>query len=335
MSSSASTLSNNNNNKEASVSVSSSGTKSTPSARLNDLGDQKVSTSSAASKSEPSIDSAAIASAATAVTPMKSQEEIASITESEEKNTSPAPSTASVAVDSSKQDTSAAVTTTLPEAPDAEVNATEQQNEDRVRLSKGINDLTSVKHRGPGRPSKKAPSPMSSAASSAPSSSSSATSPAIKTVTCAWCSEDKSVLKYVLPTPNGDKEFCSELCIAEFRKALKKGACSQCGNVVRPNVAPNREFCSTFCMNKVQTSASARNGKLLLGPVSGSESVQVFIFRHYSFLQLEMPSVARRISMEVAINGTVQLSATSSKIACSPYSIGTHIWQCVTIQMLS
>lgn len=243
------------------MSVSSSGTKHTASATgLNDLADQKVSTSSSPNKSASSVDSTAIASAATAVTPMKSQEEIVSITESEEKNTSPAPSTASeLVVDSTKQDASAAVTTTLTDTSEPDVDGIEHKD-DRSHLSNGINDSNSGKLRGPGRPSKKASSPMSSTASSAPSSSSGATSTAPKTVTCAWCSENKSILKYVLPTPNGDKEFCSELCIAEFRKALKKGACSQCGNVVRPNVAPNREFCSTFCMNKVQMSASGRNG---------------------------------------------------------------------------
>lgn len=90
----------------------------------------------------------------------------------------------------------------------------------------------SVKNRGPGRPSKKSLSTI-----------------------CAWCTENKSALKYVLPTQSGKKEFCSETCIAEFRKAYSKGACQQCDNAIRAN-APNREFCSTFCMNKFQR----RNG---------------------------------------------------------------------------
>lgn len=67
--------------------------------------------------------------------------------------------------------------------------------------------------------------------------------------TCTWCAETKTPLKYVLPTQNGKKEFCSETCIAEFRKAYNKGACVECDNAIRAN-APNREFCSTFCMNK-------------------------------------------------------------------------------------
>lgn len=102
------------------------------------------------------------------------------------------------------------------------------------------------------RPTKKASSPSSSSATVNSLTSSNST--------CGWCSESKTVLKYVLPTMNGDKEFCTEACITEFRKALKKGSCNQCGNVVRPNVAPNREFCSTFCMNKVH-STNGKNSK--------------------------------------------------------------------------
>lgn len=252
MLSNASKLSINNKNKE--TSVSSSDTKSSLATVLNDLGDQKVSTSS------PSIDSAVLSLTATAVTPMKSQEEIVLIIESEEENTLAAPSTDNKVVDKSKRDASAAVTTTIMEPSETDGDAS-KQNEDRNRLSNGINDLNSEKSRGPGRPSNKASSSMSMVASSAPSSSLNETSVADKTVTCTWCSEDKSILKYVLPTPNGDKQFCSTLCIAEFRKALKKGACSQCGNVVRSNVAPNRKFCSTFCMSKVQMSAIGRIGK--------------------------------------------------------------------------
>lgn len=66
---------------------------------------------------------------------------------------------------------------------------------------------------------------------------------------CTWCAESRTPLKYVLPTQNGKKEFCSETCIAEFRKAYSKGACIECDNAIRAN-APHREFCSTFCLNK-------------------------------------------------------------------------------------
>ncbi|XP_055308025.1 polycomb protein Scm-like isoform X2 [Sitodiplosis mosellana] len=69
---------------------------------------------------------------------------------------------------------------------------------------------------------------------------------------CAWCSDNKPILKYVLPTLSGDNlQFCSEMCIAEFRKAVKKGACKQCGSIVRLAVAPNKEYCSLYCMNKI------------------------------------------------------------------------------------
>lgn len=69
--------------------------------------------------------------------------------------------------------------------------------------------------------------------------------------TCTWCGENKTPLLYVFPTQNGKKEFCSETCIAEFRKAYSKGACIECDNVIRGS-APSKEFCSTFCMNKSQ-----------------------------------------------------------------------------------
>lgn len=72
-----------------------------------------------------------------------------------------------------------------------------------------------------------------------------------KRATCTWCAEGKLPLQYVLPTQTGKKEFCSETCIAEFRKAYSKGACTQCDNVIREG-APNKEFCSMMCMNKHQ-----------------------------------------------------------------------------------
>lgn len=75
---------------------------------------------------------------------------------------------------------------------------------------------------------------------------------------CAWCDKRKPLLKYILPTLSGENlEFCSEMCLAQFRKAVKKGACKQCGNAIRPAVAPNREYCSAFCFNKSQP----KNGK--------------------------------------------------------------------------
>ena len=77
---------------------------------------------------------------------------------------------------------------------------------------------------------------------------------------CTWCAETKTPLKYVLPTQNGKKEFCSESCIAEFRKAYNKGACIECDNAIRGN-APTREFCSSFCLNKNKKKSSATNNQ--------------------------------------------------------------------------
>lgn len=74
---------------------------------------------------------------------------------------------------------------------------------------------------------------------------------------CGWCSDNKPILKFILPTLSGENlQFCSEMCLAEFRKAVKKGACKQCGSVVRSAVAPNKDYCSLYCMNK----AMPKNG---------------------------------------------------------------------------
>lgn len=76
---------------------------------------------------------------------------------------------------------------------------------------------------------------------------------------CGWCHDKRSDLNFILPTISGnDLEFCSEVCIVEFRKAVKKGACKQCGNAIRSSIAPNRDFCSIFCWNK----AKPKNGKM-------------------------------------------------------------------------
>ncbi|XP_065093247.1 polycomb protein Scm [Ochlerotatus camptorhynchus] len=83
------------------------------------------------------------------------------------------------------------------------------------------------------------------------SAGSNGTSASSNSSSCIWCGENKNPLKYVLPTQNGKKEFCSETCILEFRKAYSKGACIQCDNVIRAN-APKPNYCSTFCMKKHQ-----------------------------------------------------------------------------------
>ncbi|KAJ8927615.1 hypothetical protein NQ314_019893 [Rhamnusium bicolor] len=77
-----------------------------------------------------------------------------------------------------------------------------------------------------------------------------------KIVICTWCNETKLPLKYVYPTKNGKKDFCSETCLAEFRKAYKKGACIlclQCDNLIKANNSPSKDYCSTYCMIKHQT----------------------------------------------------------------------------------
>ncbi|XP_062561940.1 polycomb protein Scm [Armigeres subalbatus] len=108
-------------------------------------------------------------------------------------------------------------------------------------------------HSSSGRTPRKLTGGSSSAGSNGTSSSSSSVS------SCIWCGEHKNPLKYVLPTQNGKKEFCSETCILEFRKAYSKGACIQCDNVIRAN-APKPNYCSTFCMKKHQKKATVGSG---------------------------------------------------------------------------
>ncbi|XP_069695083.1 polycomb protein Scm isoform X2 [Periplaneta americana] len=81
--------------------------------------------------------------------------------------------------------------------------------------------------------------------------------PSKNKTSCTWCGENKQPLKYVLPTQHGKKEFCSETCLSEFRKAYIKGACLQCDNVIRGTPvrleqqdSSAKDFCSTYCLNK-------------------------------------------------------------------------------------
>lgn len=81
--------------------------------------------------------------------------------------------------------------------------------------------------------------------------------PSKNKTSCTWCGENKQPLKYVLPTQHGKKEFCSETCLSEFRKAYIKGACLYCDNVIRGTPvrveqqdSSAKDFCSTYCLNK-------------------------------------------------------------------------------------
>ncbi|KAK7077941.1 Zinc ion binding [Halocaridina rubra] len=73
--------------------------------------------------------------------------------------------------------------------------------------------------------------------------------------TCTWCSEVKSQLKYVFPTSSGKREFCSEMCLSEYRKAIMKGTCANCSGVIRSTPVKcesssgrRRELCSNECL---------------------------------------------------------------------------------------
>lgn len=159
-----------------------------------------------------------------------------------------------------------------------------QQNKMTTAGSTNVSSPSLSKIRGPGRPSKKGAS------------------------ACTWCGESKLPLKYVFPTQNGKKEFCSETCIAEFRKAYSKGACLQCDNVIRGNSSTSREFCSTFCMNKYQK----KNDKNLINlPVTSThlnntESVSNVLppsagpFQYESFQTFDWSEYLRETGSEAA-----------------------------------
>lgn len=99
--------------------------------------------------------------------------------------------------------------------------------------------------------------------------------PKNKVPCCTWCREMKSTLKYVLPTQHGKKEFCSESCLAEFRKAYLKGSCLHCDNLISDNPirlevqgSATKNFCSTICLSKYQK-------KELLGEQKNAESESI------------------------------------------------------------
>lgn len=131
----------------------------------------------------------------------------------------------------------------------------------------GNTNPTPPKVRGPGRPPK-------------------------KIISCTWCNEGKLPLKYVLPTTNGKKEFCSETCLAEFRKAYVKGACLQCDNVIRCNNAtnnsPSKDFCSTFCMSKHQKKNDLQNNRVLaVAPTTPFDQPSSGPFQYETYQQFD------------------------------------------------
>lgn len=83
--------------------------------------------------------------------------------------------------------------------------------------------------------------------------------PVQKKPRCTWCGSNASPLKYVIPTKECKKEFCSEKCLAEFRKTLLKVTCAQCDGQVRGTPLlfevqnqPSKHFCTPSCLNLYQ-----------------------------------------------------------------------------------
>ncbi|XP_076044049.1 polycomb protein Scm [Oratosquilla oratoria] len=91
--------------------------------------------------------------------------------------------------------------------------------------------------------------------------------------TCTWCSEVKSQLKYVFPTSSGKREFCSETCLSEYRKALMKGTCANCENVIRSTPVKyengpgkRKEVCSSACLKAWVEKEKEREASELASP---------------------------------------------------------------------
>ncbi|XP_026275428.1 polycomb protein SCMH1 isoform X1 [Frankliniella occidentalis] len=72
---------------------------------------------------------------------------------------------------------------------------------------------------------------------------------------CTWCAEKGLTLNFIFPARNGQKEFCSSVCLGEFRKAYNKGSCLYCDGIINgPAVClegnASKHFCSQSCSEK-------------------------------------------------------------------------------------
>ncbi|XP_013775899.2 polycomb protein SCMH1-like isoform X1 [Limulus polyphemus] len=73
---------------------------------------------------------------------------------------------------------------------------------------------------------------------------------------CAWCEEARRDLRFSVTVGHTKKEFCSESCLAEFKKAYLKVSCTLCDSVIHGSPVRLEEqghvkdFCSTDCLQK-------------------------------------------------------------------------------------
>ncbi|GAB6031001.1 hypothetical protein CHUAL_007821 [Chamberlinius hualienensis] len=83
---------------------------------------------------------------------------------------------------------------------------------------------------------------------------------------CAWCGELRRDMKHNLPMLNGKKEFCSDVCLSEYKK---QNLCCNCKGPINNAIVPYedpisnvvREFCSNECLQRYQTRESRSKGK--------------------------------------------------------------------------
>lgn len=80
---------------------------------------------------------------------------------------------------------------------------------------------------------------------------------------CDWCDEEHTQIKYVHET----KEFCTKMCLLAFKQAHSgrspagsghspaRAACVQCDKHIG-SAAKHREFCSTYCLERYQSTTT-------------------------------------------------------------------------------
>ncbi|KAJ1532342.1 hypothetical protein ONE63_000946 [Megalurothrips usitatus] len=96
---------------------------------------------------------------------------------------------------------------------------------------------------------------------------------------CTWCGEKGLSLNFIFPARNGQKDFCSSACLAEFRKAYNKGSCLYCDGIINGAPVcsegnPSKHFCSQSCLDKHVTKTENSN-RLSNGSVSNGNQVAV------------------------------------------------------------
>uniref|UniRef100_A0A1W7RA05 Polycomb protein SCMH1 n=1 Tax=Hadrurus spadix TaxID=141984 RepID=A0A1W7RA05_9SCOR len=110
---------------------------------------------------------------------------------------------------------------------------------------------------------------------------------------CAWCEDNKKDLKYCLNSGQGRKDFCSDTCMAEYKRAYIKSNCAVCETIILGSPVQIeehgqiKELCSTECFQKYQikegivTQPEKPKGKHSNGTLYQYESTGYFDWDEY------------------------------------------------------